>query len=99
MVFFSLGVKPEIISAVAGGSLGIHGMCPVYIADCYGVIGWDKKQKKNVELMEEGRGSEYGAPGGQGGEGVVVVAFRGKQHGGMGLHITPHLDHGSTAKR
>eukprot|EP00435_Cladocopium_sp_Y103_P056035 s1164_g18.t1 len=65
LVFFSLGVKPEIISAVAGGSLGIHGMCPVYIADCYGVIGWDKKEKKNVEMMEEGRGSEYGCPGGQ----------------------------------
>ncbi|CAK9089297.1 Hypothetical protein SCF082_LOCUS42135 [Durusdinium trenchii] len=27
LVFFTLGVKPEIISAVAGGSLGIHGMC------------------------------------------------------------------------
>jgi len=89
LVFFSLGVKPEIISAVAGGSLGIHGMCPVYIVDCYGVIGWDKKEKKNVEMMEEGRGSEYGCPGGQGGEGVVVVAFRGKQHGGEdgGTHM------------
>ena len=29
-MFFSLGVKPEIISAVAGGSLGIHGMCLGY---------------------------------------------------------------------
>ena len=89
LVFFSLGVKPEIISAVAGGSLGIHGMCPVYIADCYGIIGWDKKEGKNVEMMEEGRGSEYGCPGGQGGEGVVVVAFRGKHHGGEtgGTHM------------
>ncbi|CAK9044323.1 unnamed protein product [Durusdinium trenchii] len=87
LVFFTLGVKPEIISAVAGGSLGIHGMCPVYIADCYGIIGWDKKAKKNVEMMEKGRGSEYGLPGGQGGEGVVVVAFRGKEHAGGATHM------------
>jgi hypothetical protein len=80
LTFFSLGVAPDVIASVAGGSLGIHGMCPVYIADCYGIIGWDKKAGKNVELMEAGRGKEYGMAGGQGGQGVVVVAFRGKQH-------------------
>eukprot|EP00929_Paragymnodinium_shiwhaense_P042139 TRINITY_DN21857_c0_g1_i2.p1 TRINITY_DN21857_c0_g1~~TRINITY_DN21857_c0_g1_i2.p1 ORF type:complete len:418 (+),score=83.55 TRINITY_DN21857_c0_g1_i2:51-1256(+) len=77
VAFFTLGVDPKIISAVAGGALGLHGVCPIYVADCYGIIGWDKKQGKNVELMEKGRGTEYGMAGGQGGEGVVVVAFRG----------------------
>ncbi|CAJ1346439.1 unnamed protein product [Effrenium voratum] len=87
LCFFGLNVDPALIASVAGGALGIHGMCPVYIADCYGIIGWDKKEGKNVEMMEKGRGSEYGKPGGQGGEGVVVVAFRGKEHGGGGLHM------------
>lgn len=77
VVFFSLGVPPELIASVAGGSLGLHGSCPVYVADCYGIIGWDKQAQENVELMEEGRGSEYGCVGGNGGEGVVVAAFRG----------------------
>eukprot|EP00933_Yihiella_yeosuensis_P047368 TRINITY_DN43185_c0_g1_i1.p1 TRINITY_DN43185_c0_g1~~TRINITY_DN43185_c0_g1_i1.p1 ORF type:complete len:370 (-),score=84.38 TRINITY_DN43185_c0_g1_i1:127-1236(-) len=80
LAFFSLGVSPDLIASVAGGSLGIHGMCPVYIADCYGIVGWDKKAGKNIELMELGRGQEYGMAGGQGGEGVVVVAFRGASH-------------------
>jgi len=95
LVFFGLGVKPETIASVAGGSLGIHGMCPVFIADCYGIIGWDKKEKRNIELMEKGRGSEYGCPGGQGGEGVVVVAFRGKAYaaggeGGSHMVVASH---------
>lgn len=77
VVFFTLGVAPELISSVAGGALGLHGSCPVYVVDCYGIIGWDKVKKQNMELMEKGRGSEYGCQGGNGGEGVVVAAFRG----------------------
>jgi len=80
IVFFNLGVKPEIVASVAGGALGLHGMCPIYVADCYGIVGWDDAVKANVELMEEGRGTEYGGVGGKGGEGVVVVAFRGDGH-------------------
>mmetsp|Transcript_35746 Transcript_35746/g.83120 ORF Transcript_35746/g.83120 Transcript_35746/m.83120 type:complete len:396 (-) Transcript_35746:66-1253(-) len=80
LAFFSLGVAPDLIASVAGGSLGIHGVCPVYIADCYGIIGWDRASGANVELMEKGRGQEYGGVGGKGGEGVVVVAFRGGGH-------------------
>lgn len=98
IVFFSLGVKPELIAAVAGGGLGLHGVCPVYIADCYGIVGWDDASKSNVELMEKGCGQEFGKVGGAGGEGVVVVAFRGDGHkpttpdgsgglAGAGLHM------------
>jgi len=77
IVFFSLGVSEEVISSAAGGALGLHGACPVFIVDSYGIIGWNEEKKKNVELMEEGRGKEYGGVGGNGGKGVVVVAFRG----------------------
>mmetsp|Transcript_61373 Transcript_61373/g.146209 ORF Transcript_61373/g.146209 Transcript_61373/m.146209 type:complete len:371 (-) Transcript_61373:187-1299(-) len=77
IVFFTLGVSPETVASVAGGALGLHGVCPVFIADSYGIVGWDKAAKANVELMEEGRGSEYGCVGGKGGKGVVVAAFRG----------------------
>lgn len=77
VVFFSLGVSEELIQRVAGGALGLHGACPVFVVDCYGIIGWDQKEGKNVELMEKGRGTEYGGVGGSGGKGVVVAAFRG----------------------
>eukprot|EP00404_Azadinium_spinosum_P059065 CAMPEP_0180712234 /NCGR_PEP_ID=MMETSP1038_2-20121128/11267_1 /TAXON_ID=632150 /ORGANISM="Azadinium spinosum, Strain 3D9" /LENGTH=339 /DNA_ID=CAMNT_0022744493 /DNA_START=154 /DNA_END=1170 /DNA_ORIENTATION=- len=77
VVFFSLGVSEEVIGAAAGGALGLHGACPVFIVDCYGIVGWDAAEGANVELMEEGRGTEYGGVGGNGGTGVVVAAFRG----------------------
>jgi hypothetical protein len=44
--------------------------CPVYLAETYGIIGFDEERQKNVELMEKGRGSEYGFVGGSGGRGV-----------------------------
>jgi len=101
VVFFSLGVSIDTISAAAGGALGLHGLCSVFIADCYGIIGWDEAAKKNLEFMELGRGSEYGHVGGQGGEGVVVVAFRGDEHKpttsstwapGCGVHMAVTTD-------
>jgi len=102
LAFFSLGVAPDLIASVAGGALGLHGVCPVFVADCYGVIGWDEAAKANVELMEEGRGTEYGGPGGRGGQGVVVVAFRGGKHAASageeglpadrGLHMVVRAD-------
>jgi len=77
IVFFSLGVSEQTIASAAGGALGLHGACPVFMVDCYGIVGFDEKEGKNIELMEEGRGKEYGGVGGKGGKGVVVVAFRG----------------------
>lgn len=77
IVFFSLGVSEQTIASAAGGALGLHGACPVFMVDCYGIVGYDEKEGKNIELMEEGRGKEYGGIGGKGGKGVVVVAFRG----------------------
>jgi len=77
VVFFSLGVSEQTIASAAGGALGLHGACPVFMVDCYGIVGYDEKEGKNIEIMEEGRGKEYGGVGGKGGKGVVVVAFRG----------------------
>lgn len=107
LVLFSLGLSPELLASVSGGALGIRGTCPVYIADCYGIIGWDKAAGVNIELMEEGRGQEYGGVGGKGGEGVVVVAFRGSGHmpsageegslpAGCGLHMVVRASGGPT---
>lgn len=69
VTFFSLGVNPDIIASVAGGSLGLHGVCPVYIADTAGIVGWDDQTGANVELRSDSEES-----------GVVVVAFRGGGH-------------------
>lgn len=73
VAFFCLGVEPKVVASVAGGSLGLHGVCPVYIAEASGIIGWDKELKANVELMEKSDGESTE-------EGVVVVAFRGGCH-------------------
>lgn len=80
VAFFCLGTDPEAVSSVAGGALGLHGVCPVFIADCHGIIGWDNELGANVELMEKGLGVEAGSASGVGGEGVVIVAFRGGCH-------------------
>jgi len=70
VAFFSMGVDASLISSVAGGSLGLHGVCPVYIANAKGVVGWDTSAGENVEIREDGGEAE----------GVVVVAFRGGGH-------------------
>lgn len=67
VVFFTQGVNPELIASVAGGALGFHGVCPVYIAECDGVVGYDVEAGANAHVSE-------------GLEGVVVAAFRGGGH-------------------
>ena len=74
LVLMSLGVdQSTLLSAIADHSI----QCPVYFADSYGIIGWDESVGKNVELMEKGRGSEYGFQGGSGGQGCLVLAYSG----------------------
>jgi hypothetical protein len=51
--------------------------CRVYLTETYGIIGYDEDLGRNVELMEQGRGSEYGNAGGSGGQGCLAVGFRG----------------------
>jgi len=71
MVFLSCGVDAAIVAKAAGGALGLHGVCPVFIAECQGVIGWDPDAKANAEMFEES---------GSGESGIVVAAFRGGCH-------------------
>ncbi|CAB9531555.1 expressed unknown protein [Seminavis robusta] len=47
----------------------------VYVTETYGILGFDQDLKQNVELMEKGRGSEYGCCGGSGGQGCVAIGY------------------------
>jgi len=49
--------------------------CPVYLTETYGIIGYDAAAQRSIELMEKGRGSEYGFRGGSGGQGCLVIAY------------------------
>lgn len=66
---------------------------PVFLADCYGILGYSAEEERNIELMEAGRGQEYGGVGGDGGQGMVVVAF----HGGVVATVATLPDAGTTA--
>jgi hypothetical protein len=74
VVLFSLGVQPETLTAFAKTA---PAETPVLLADCYGILGFSKQHGRNLELMEAGRGQEYGGVGGDGGQGVVAVVFSG----------------------
>jgi hypothetical protein len=72
VVMFSLGANhPILLDAVRENDVS----CPVYLTETYGILGYDSDSKRNVELMEKGRGSEYGFVGGSGGQGCLVAGF------------------------
>lgn len=72
VVVLSLGADHQKIqSAVQGLS------CPVYFSETYGILGYDAETGRNIELLEKGRGSEYGCRGGDGGQGLVLIAYSG----------------------
>ena len=72
VVLLALGIEPARLSAFAAR---VPPSVPVLLADCYGIVGFSTDQGRNLELMEAGRGQEYGGPGGDGGQGVVAVVF------------------------
>ena len=72
VVLLSLGLEPSALAAFAERAARQAAVC---IADCYGIVGFSVEQGRNLELMEPGRGREYGGPGGDGGRGVVAVLF------------------------
>lgn len=74
VVLFALGLEPPSLVPFAGS---VAGDAPVLLADCYGILGFSADEGRNIELMEAGRGREYGGPGGDGGRGVVAVVFSG----------------------
>ncbi|MFO1432106.1 MAG: hypothetical protein U1F76_18510 [Candidatus Competibacteraceae bacterium] len=74
VVLFVLNLEPGDFIPVAQM---VTSDTPVFLADCYGILGYSAEEDRNIELMEAGRGQEYGGVGGDGGQGVVVVAFAG----------------------
>jgi len=76
LVLFSLGADHSILTkAVQQNNIKD---CPaIYLTETYGILGFDEQIGKNVELLEKGRGSEYGCVGGSGGQGCLAVGFFG----------------------
>lgn len=74
LVMFSLSANhPVLLDAIRENSIS----CPVYLTETYGILGYDTDLKQNIELMEKGRGTEYGFVGGTGGQGCLVTGFAG----------------------
>lgn len=74
VALFALGIDRAALVPFADT---VPRQTPVLLADCYGILGYSARQGRNLELMEKGRGREYGGTGGRGGKGVVAVAFSG----------------------
>lgn len=75
LVLMSLGVEQStIVNALRQHQDKIRN-CPVYFTETYGILGFDDESNQNVELMEKGRGSEYGFAGGSGGLGCLVLGY------------------------
>jgi hypothetical protein len=47
----------------------------VSLSETYGILGYDEELGRTIELMEKGRGQEYGYVGGSGGQGCLAVAY------------------------
>jgi hypothetical protein len=97
VVLLSLGLP---IDSFLSFAKNIPPNTALFLADCYGILGFSQKAKKNIELMESGRGSEYGGEGGDGGEGITFVSFSGGNHIASvdslpGDNITAHMAVGS----
>jgi len=84
LAFFSLGIDHSKIIECA---LKFKTKCPVYLTETYGIIGYDEELQQNIELMEKGRGSEYGFRGGSGGQGCLVVGVTDAVTGHSDLKI------------
>jgi hypothetical protein len=74
VVLFALGFAPADFLPFAAG---VPVRTTLLLADCYGILGWSAAENRNLEFMEAGCGREYGGVGGDGGCGVVAVAFTG----------------------
>lgn len=74
LVLMSLGMDhSELIDAVVKERNDVT--CPVFLTETYGIIGFDDESGENIELMEKGRGSEYGYCGGSGGQGCLGIGY------------------------
>jgi hypothetical protein len=74
VVLLSLGLEAGSLASFASAT---PPNVPVLLADCYGILGFSATEGRNLELMEAGRGQEYGGPGGDGGSGVTALIMSG----------------------
>lgn len=74
LLLLSLGFEPARYLRIAER---VDGDAALFLADCYGIVGFSSAEQRNIEILEQGRGAEYGGVGGDGGRGVVAVAFCG----------------------
>ena len=71
LALFSLGADHDKLVRAAS-----RVDCPsIYLTETYGILGYDESVGRNIELMEKGRGQEYGYQGGSGGQGCLAVAW------------------------
>lgn len=75
LILMSLGMDHNALVQTVRGNGSIS--CPVFLTETYGIIGFDEGVGKNVELMEKGRGTEYGFRGGSGGCGCLAIGYSG----------------------
>jgi len=75
LVLMSLGMDHMGLVDIVQKNKEIN--CPVFLTETYGILGYDEEQARNIELMEKGRGSEYGFAGGSGGEGCLAIGYSG----------------------
>ena len=73
LVLMSLGMEHDTIVQAVQNQKDIS--CPVFVTETYGIIGFDEESGKNIELMEKGRGTEYGFRGGSGGQGCLAIGY------------------------
>lgn len=75
LVLLSLGADhTSLLDAIRDHKQALAS-CPVYLTETYGILGFDEDLKRNVELLEKDRGSEYGFVGGSGGQGCLVLGY------------------------
>ena len=77
LVLMSLGLEHLSLTLLLNAVSEAGVQCPVYVTETYGILGYDEGAGRNVELMEKGRGLEYGFVGGSGGQGCLVLAYSG----------------------
>ena len=76
LVLMSLGMDHKgLLDALMKEQFDLS--CPVYLTETYGILGFDDESGANIELMEKGRGSEYGFCGGSGGTGCLAIGYSG----------------------
>merc|ERR1711879_960954 len=78
LLILTLGVdKMKVLDAMT--NCGLPHTCSAYHVDTFGIIGFDLLTQQNIEMMEKNIGKKFDpkVAGGEGGQGVVVVAFSG----------------------